>query len=480
MSIPVVSDSERKAVRDYYRSPAVRERILDFCGGSDPSCEYWVGFGETLVRRGYLRPIRVVETWDGLQELMADALDLNRSVWDRGATLAVWDVEYFNLDTWDGLYRNQNEYFGLMEPTYRAIENLFRSYSLPHLNDSTASGYHFVSRIPFSSPVHARLERIGTLERSLLDKYAFVPGGDNKRKRAVSERDGRGYSAVGRLTEFLCHRVIEKAREKSELSITISDTARGRGPRGREGMNLDITQYGDPLFMRTIRTSFSTHQKHKVYVGKVSLETARALPFFAAVPRGRLSYRDLFEIRRDLREAARYARTAQSSVPDGAAGWGKILDDYLASPLYAFHREFDSVEIDSPHRWGETYWKTDLGALPACGAGALRNPAWGLLVPTSIQTVCRVLMSRGWHPKHIGGLIYSHYTRNHDWGIDWTKYHAETRANFWARVYCGLIATGIDTLDDFNCVSHTEKGFCPSPWCGHNLSECRDALLKRL
>jgi hypothetical protein len=480
MPLSVVSDKEFQAVRDYYRTPAVRERILDFCGGKNPTCEYFVGFGESLVRRGYLRPIRVVETLDGLYELMEDGLDLNRAVWDRDSTLAVWDVEYFNLDTWDGLYRNQNEYFGLLEPAYRAIEDLFQDYSLPHLNDSTASGYHFVSRVPFSSPVHGRLEKIGTLEKSLLDQYAFVPGGDNKRKRPIPERDGRGYSAIGRLTEFLCHRVIEKASPRSELSITISDTARGRGARGREGMNLDITQYGDPLSMRTIRTSFSTHQKHKVYVGKVSIETARALPFFASVPRGKFSYQELFEIRRDLKEAARYADRAKSLVPDGAGGWGKVLDDYLDSRLYAFHRDFDSVEIDPPHRWAETYWKTDLSVLPACVANALRNPTWGLLVPSSIQTVCRVLMSRGWHPKHIAGLIYSHYTRNLDWGIDWTKYHAETRANFWARIYCGLIATGRDTLDDLNCVSHTEKGFCPSPWCGHNLSDSREALRKRL
>ncbi|MCX6349940.1 MAG: hypothetical protein NTV79_10655 [Candidatus Aureabacteria bacterium] len=474
----VVSENEFEAVRRYYRTPAVRQRVKEFCGGDPFTCEYLVGAGESLLRRGYQRPLRVAER-DGLIGLMEDGLDIFRSVWDEKATLAVWDVEYFNLDTWADLYRDQVKYFALMEPAYRVIERLFNRYDIPHLNDTTASGYHFISRVPFSSPVHARLEKIGPLEKSLAEKYALVPGGDNKRKRPVPERDGKGYSAIGRLMEFLSHQVIRETRAESPLAITISDTARGRTVRGREGMNLDITQYGDPLFMRTIRMSFSTHQKHKIYVEKVGVETARGLPFFATVPRNSLSYEELYEIRRHLTTAADYAAGVCSEIPDAAIGWGKVLDDYLVSPLFAFHHDFDAMESEPPARWPETYWRLDLNALPHCVANALRNPTWGLTVPTSLQLICRYFMSRGWHPKHVGGLIRSHYEQNRGWAIDWNKYHPETRANFWARIYCGLIATGVDTLEDLNCISHAEKGFCPAPWCGYNLNDCREALLKK-
>ena len=474
----VISEDEFRSIQGYYLHDAVRARVREFCGGKKFTCEYLVGFGEFLVRQGYRRPLRLTGE-DGLPGLMDEGLDLFRSVWDRESTLAVWDVEYFNLDTWAGLYGDQLPYFELMEPTYRAIEGLLKGYGIPHLNDTTASGYHFISRIPFDSPVHARLEAIGAPEKSLMEKYARVPGGDNKRMRPLPERDAKGYSGIGRLMEFLCHRVIEKSHGRGPLPVMISDVATVRTPRGREGMNLDITQYADPLFMRDIRTSFSTHQKHKVYVGRVGEELARELPVYATVPRGTLSCTELLEIRRNLNRAAEYAEKVSSVIPDAARGWGKVIDDYLDSSLYAFHKEFDSVEHEPSWKWPETYWKLDLGSIPPCAAQAIRNSSWGLVTPTSIQTVCRTLMSCGWHPKHIGGLIRSHYEQPLDWGNDWSKYHAETRANFWARVYCGLIATGLDPLDDFNCVSQQEKGFCPSPWCGFNLEDRREALLTK-
>ncbi|MDD5555984.1 MAG: hypothetical protein PHN82_01915 [bacterium] len=479
MLSPVMSEEQFDAVLAYYRDEAVRARIQEFCGGRRFTCEYCVGFGESLVRRGYRRPLRLADR-DGLGGLMEEGLDLFRAVWDSRATLAVWDIEYFNLDSWTDLYRRQVPHFELMEPVHRSIRRILDGYRIPHLDDATASGYHFVSRIPFSSPVHRRLEAVGHVEPGLAEKYLSVPGGDSKRRRPVPEREGLGYSAVGRLMEFLCHRVMRDARRESPLPIMVSDVATARGERGREGMNLDITQYADPLYMRDIRTSFSTHQKHKVYVGLVGEAAARELPVFATVPRGELGIGELFEIRRDLARAARHARSASSKIPDAAEGWGRVIADYAASPLAAFHREFDSVEHEPPDRWPQTYWRLDLASLPPCAGNAIRNANPALAVPSCIQTVCRVLLSHGWHPKHIGGLIRSHYERPLDWGTDWGKYHAETRANFWARVYCGLIETGTDELVDMNCVSHAEKGFCPRPWCGFNLAERRDALRGRL
>jgi len=475
----VFSETEFEAIRSYYRDPDVRARINEFCGGKVFSCEYMIGFGEQLRRRGYRKLLILAEQAE-LPELMENGLDIFRSVWDKKATLAVWDVEYFNLDTWSDLYRHQLDYFEMMEPTYTAIENVLRQYAIPHINDCTSSGYHFISEIPFSSPVHKRLEGIGHLEKSLREKYALVPGGDNKRKRPVPDRDGKAYSGIGRLIEFLCHRVIRQARGESPLEITISDAATGRSPRGREGMSLDITQYGDPLYMRDIRTSFSTHQKHKVHVKKVGLENGRALPVQATVPRNELSFFELFEIRKDLERAAEYAAQNRTAIPDAGEGWERVLEDYLASPLYSFHREFDAVEQEPPSRWPETYWKLNLDSLPPCAAKALRNAKQELIIPTNLQNICRIFFALGWHPKHIAGLIRSYYKRDLGWYTDWTKYDPQTRANFWARVYCGLLIDGLDSLKDFNCASQAEKGICPHPGCGYDLDRLRDAVYRRL
>ncbi len=475
-----MSREQFEAVRKFYRHPEVRKRIDEFCGGQPFTCEYLVGFGEYLVRNGYRRPLRLTNRPEELAGLMEEGLDLFRAVWDRKSTLAVWDIEYFNLDTWQGIYSDQLTYFELMEPVYRQIENLLRGYGISHLNDCTSSGYHFVSRIPFASPVHRKLERIGRPEKSLVEKYSLVPGGDDKRTRPLPARAGKGYSGIGRLHEFLSHLVIERTRKNSPLSVTISDTAVIRNGRGREGFSLDITQYADPLYMRDIRTTFSTHQKHKVYIGQVGEELARRLPVYATVPRNDLSYRELFRIRKDLKRAAGYAAECSGFIPDAASGWEKVIADYRRSKLYAFHREFDRVDPAPPEAWPDTYWRLDPETLPACAGAALKNSSWGMLNPTSIRNLCRVLFALGWHPKHIAGLINSYYLSRPGWNIDWNKYHAETRANFWARIYCGLIATGNDDLADFNCRSHQEKGHCPAHWCGHRLEELRDKIRARI
>ncbi len=476
----VMSSKQFKSVQEYYRNPAVRERIFEFCGGERFTCEYLVGFGEYLARNGYHRPLRLTNRQEDLPGLMEEGLDLFRAVWDRKSTIAVWDIEYFNLDTWQGLYSDQLTYFELMEPTYLAIESIFRGYGIPHINDCTSSGYHYISRIPFASPVHQKLERIGTLEETLKRKYDLVPGDDQKRTRPLPRRAGRGYSGIGRLHEFLSHLVIEQTRNSSPLAVTISDTAVLRNQRGREGMSLDITQYADPLYMRDIRTTFSTHQKHKVYIGQVGEELARRLPVFATLPRNNLAYRELFPIRKNLKQAADYAAGCSSLIPDAAAGWEKVIADYRRSKLFAFHRDFDRVTAEPPENWSKTYWRLDLDSLPPCAADAIRNFNWGMLNPTSIRNLCRVLFAQGWHPKHIAGLMTSYYQTQPGWNTDWEKYHAETRANFWCRIYCGLIVTGTDDLSDFNCRSHQEKGYCPAHWCGFKLEELGEKIQARV
>ena len=220
-----MSDQQFEAVREYYRNRDVRRRVEEFCGGDKFSCEYIVGFGEFLARNGYRRPLRLSNHQEDLSGMMDQGLDVFRAVWDKKATLAVWDVEYFNLDTWHGLYHNQLLHFKLMEPVYLAIEELLEEYGIPHINDSTSSGYHFISLIPYSSTVHRKLERIGFPEKSLLNKDSQTHREDNKRLRKLPLRAARGYSAIGRLHEFLSHLVIRRTRKSSPLPVTISDAA---------------------------------------------------------------------------------------------------------------------------------------------------------------------------------------------------------------------------------------------------------------
>ncbi len=463
-----ITAKEEESIRAYYRHPGVRARVEEFCGGKDFSCEYLVGFGPGLLRRGWRRPLRLTVGRTGLTGLMEEGLDLFRSVWDTSSTLAVWDVEYFNLDSWRGLYRDQDGHFALIEPAWRAITSLLNRYGVRFIDDTTASGYHFVSRIPFSSPVHARVESIGRIEESLARRYRGTAEGDEKRRRPVGEREALGYSGIGRLMEYLCHRVIAEVNGgDSPIPATISDTAGGGSGRGREGINLDITQYADPIYMRTIRTTFSTHQKHKVYTRLVGEDTAREVGVFAALPRAGLDYRELTRFRRDLSAAAEYSGRVGGFIPDAAAGWKSVLEDYLASPLHRFHADFDEYR---PGRSGRPP-ELDPASLPPCVAAATKNPNPELLRPTNLRNLCRVLMRRKWHPRRIADYIRARYEEDHGWEVDWNKYHPEVRANFWSRVFCGMISTGLDRFEDFNCDSLQASGFCPSPRCGFSLAE---------
>ena len=51
------------------------------------------------------------------------------------------------------------------------------------------------------------------------------------------------------------------------------------------------------------------------------------------------------------------------------------------------------------------------------------------------------------------------------------------RAEFDVRVFAGLVATGLDRMVDYNCVSAQQKGVCPGTGCAHDLRIERECLL---
>jgi hypothetical protein len=79
----------------------------------------------------------------------------------------------------------------------------------------------------------------------------------------------------------------------------------------------------------------------------------------------------------------------------------------------------------------------------------LTHPNDALLKPVGIRHVVRELMALGWHPRHIAGLIRSKYERDYGWGDSFYHYDAAARADFYTRLFAGLIAAGLDNLSDF-------------------------------
>jgi hypothetical protein len=106
----------------------------------------------------------------------------------------------------------------------------------------------------------------------------------------------------------------------------------------------------------------------------------------------------------------------------------------------------------------------------------LQYPNDHLLKPAGIQQVVRALMLRGWHPRHIAGLIRSKYERNYGWGKEWFLYDAATRADFYTRIFTGAMTLGYDNLNDFNCESVRARQFCFYAGSNCDLQELKQAL----
>jgi hypothetical protein len=254
-----------------------------------------------------------------------------------------------------------------------------------------------------------------------------------------------------------------------------TDVSVGRGAKGREAISLDLSMYGDPIFMRDIRSAFSVYQKHKVKKWLYGDHIAKTIPYLIAIPRrpgDKLE--DLVRIRTHYENAAKLAAQISTRIPDASEGFGHLLSSYKHSKLYRFHKDYDSVDSHAPSEWPRTYDMFDMSKLPPCVRFPLEQPNDHLLKPTNIQTVVRVLMKNGWHPKHIAGLLRSKYERDYKWGSAWFKYDAQSRAMFYVRQFAGLIAAGIDGELDLNCVSSKEKETCVQPsGCGFDLSSYR-------
>ena len=58
-----------------------------------------------------------------------------------------------------------------------------------------------------------------------------------------------------------------------------------------------------------------------------------------------------------------------------------------------------------------------------------------LLKPSGIRSVTECLVERGWHPRHIAGLIRSKFERDYDWGNQWIDYSPAMRADFYVRIF---------------------------------------------
>lgn len=453
---------------EYYRDPEVRARIREYCGGdarTPPTCS----FVATLRPEPHARWETAGQTpGRDIDRALDEGCDVARSMLDSASLIVHLDVDYMEArDPGDALLRPGHAFLRL-EPVFRAVRSELARLGLPLLDLMTGRGYHFTGRIPLDAEIILRLEELGA---PATDRLGGAPDG------GADLRRDRSNVGLGMLLEYLAHLLVRESAPAARVPVVLNGVEVGRGGIGQEAISIDLSQFGDPIEIRQLRTAFSTYQHHLLRPDIFGAGTARLVPPLAAVPRGCRPLVWMLEHARELDQARELASCERTVLPDVSQGMERLLGEYAGSRLAQFHRDFYAVAPHAAEVWPATYDRLDPGSFVPCVAWTLEHPRDALLKPTALQHVTRALMSRRWHPRHIAGLVRSKYARDFGWGDRWTRMDPARRADFDVRIFAGLLATGTDAAVDFNCVSAQEKGLCPDSACAHDLRADRARLL---
>jgi hypothetical protein len=449
-SVHPPGELEFPELRTVWRDPVVRQRIVEYLGGrslADATCAF-LGELHACNPSDFRR-----HPPESLDDLLDQGCEMARSLEDRVSMLVHLDVEYVNFDNPGAAYLDAPRVFRLQQPLVEAIEARLLGFGIRYLHLVTGQGHHFVWRIARDSPVARAIADLGI--RTPPDVAA--PQADPV------------FAHLALMMEHFAHLVKRDAAPRCEVPVEITAQHVGPGPSGeREMLSIDLSEYGDPLHSRMIRIPYTVYRKPWAsgLIGRMGM--AEQVRGFFALPLHEMGVEELLGMRHNPAEIIALAHRAGAGIPVQEHGTARLMDDYLHSPLCAFHRLFHATPQDHPALWPQGYDKTPVEVLPPCAAHLLEFPNDMLLKPSGMQLVTRCLLALGWHPRHIAGLIRSKFANPaHGWGDKWREYDPSMRAEFYVRLFAGQIATGLDRGVDFNCVSQQEKQFC---WAPHGCS----------
>jgi hypothetical protein len=458
---------------EYYQNEDVQSRIIEYLGGTSPenaTCVYLTRCDNLLYNRLEIHPPHK------LLHYFEKGVDICRSLWDRKSLIVHLDTEYVNFDFPAEPYLDLERSFGIQQPVDLAVQQLLLKFGIKPLHLISGRGHHYVWKIRRDSPAFRRTMLLGKLPPHMKDIYSQPrpPNGEH-----VPFDLGAGFSGLGLIIDYVAFRVKEEAAKQCDLPVQLTAVAAGPGERGREIISIDVSEYGDPLHTRMIRVPYSIYLKP--WTNRIPLEQGAAgqIPRLFMIPLHEMDVQAAIVTMQSADLVAELARRAGTKMPDRSDEMENLLSDYEHSDVRKFHDWFYSQEHDPPQIWHRTYDLAPLERLPECVRFILEHPNDLLLKPACIELTLRTMLSLGWHPRHIAGLIRSRYERDYGWGVYWYTYDASSRADFYTRIFSGLFATGQDDLVDYNCISSKEKGICFFPDHGCNLEIFRKSLIER-
>lgn len=442
------------SLREVWRDPTVRRRIVEYLGGDDIE-------SATASFIGRLDPSdpSVFERHppQDLDSMLSEGCEMARSLEDRHSMLIHLDIEYVNFDDPALAYLDAARVFRLQEPLVHAIETRLLAFGIHCLHLVTGQGHHFVWRIPKNSRI--------ALMIADLDPSATPTGGSSAAERC--------FQNLALVMEYFAHLVKRDASQCCEVPVEITAQHVGPGVFGmREMLSIDLSEYGDPLHSRMIRIPYTTYRKPWVsgLINRLGLDDS--VNEFCTLPLHEMDLSTLLGQRHLTECVLGMARRAGVEIPLQESGTENLLHDYLASDLRSFHQSYYAVPQKAPPGIRAT------DGLPPCAVHVLAAANDWLLKPSGIKLLTRCLLAQGWHARQIAGLVWETFEDlAHDWGDRWHEYHPALRADFYVRLFAGQIACGLDAGLDFNCVSQQEIQFCWNP-CGCSLEPFLNRLLR--
>jgi len=429
-----------------------RQRILEFLGGQNPDHLTCVSLSNSRGAKDLdcvVKPARDVDYFIEYEK------DFSRSLLDRDHLLLDIDIEYTNYDFPAEPYLDRMRAFRLQQPVFLAVRSVLARYGIRPLCLMTGRGYHFVWQIRKSSRAFSRLLHAGRLSKELKHRY-------NTLKTPIPSAVGRAFAGAGMIMEYLMHEIRRQAAD-AEIPVQIMEVYRGPQQRGKEIISLDISEYADPLDTRFIRVPFSIYLKPYWKPGVMTPQTRDRIPLIVVAPVTGTDYRSAVMASQSLSQMQHCARIMSTVIPDMSAATELVTREYENSALRRYHDYFYRQQHEPRENWPDTYDRLPLDFLPRCVRRILEEPNELLLVPKAIRLLTAILLATSWHPRHIAGLIRSKYERDYGWLNEWYVYDAGTRADFYTRVFSGLIELKQDRLEDLNCQSLKRAGLCIEP-----------------
>jgi hypothetical protein len=419
-----VVSSREDAISEYYGDAHVRARIVEYCGaigGKRPTAAYLTALGPM--------------SGDGRVS------DVARSLWDLDHLIFFLQLDYLNADHPEEPFVHPADVLLKLEPAYRACRAVFDALDLDALAIVTGRGYHFVGQIPLDAILVEALASL--VDETPAWRQAHLARRPRGITASISKRHARAAAGLGLLIEHAAHLILARAWT-STVPFVVNGAMTGEaGPAGRECISIDFSHAGDPLDLVCIRAAFSAYTRHQRRP-EVFGQRAALLPPLAALPRDRQPLVTLLTDGRGLDVARQVAPTARTFLPDVTGGVVRLLDDYLRSPLAAWHEQFHAERRNPSDSIPD--WRA--AGLAPRAAAALERPADRLLKPEHAQDVVRGLLAKGWTAPQIVTLVQRMFEEAHGWGDRWSRFDARTRAEFDVRVIGGLLATGAVTPSD--------------------------------